>query len=264
MAVASRKRSSGAPSSSTNVVARAKNKSAARRTGSPGPAGRTSRSWEIARSILGALAIYLVIRTFFVEAFRIPSESMEPTLLVGDFLFVNKLIYGPRIPFTGVALPGYADPKRGEVVVYTSPDDRDGNPTVVKRLVGVSGDTLYMRDGLLHVNGIAQRQSFPAPAVDVVAASATHPDFEWQKRFELKQSRFGLAPQVPTHDDWGPFVIPPRHYFGLGDNRYNSKDARYYGFVPRENFSGRPIFIYFSVDWDAWRIRGSRIGDRVR
>ncbi|MFN2399292.1 MAG: signal peptidase I [Gemmatimonadaceae bacterium] len=259
----SRKRSSVPSSSSTNVVARAKKESAAKRARSPGPRGR-SRSWEIARSILGALAIYLVIRTFFVEAFRIPSESMEPTLLVGDFLFVNKLIYGPRIPFTSIALPGYADPQRGEVVVYTSPDDRDGNPTVVKRLVGVSGDTLYMRDGLLHVNGMVQRQSFATPGADVMTANATHPDFEWQNRFVLRQSRFGPAPRVPTHDNWGPFLIPPRHYFGLGDNRYNSKDSRYYGFVPRENFSGRPIFIYFSVDWDAWRIRGSRIGDRVK
>ncbi len=196
--------------------------------------------------VISAVAIFLALRIFLIEAYHIPSDSMEPTLLVGDFLFVNKLAYGPHIPFTHTNLPGYRDPKRGEVVVYRSPDVEDGNPTVVKRLVGVPGDTLYMRDGLLYVNGVPNpRPAGPAPPI---GANEPSPDFAWQKAVALTGSRFGPPPAQPTHDNWGPFVVPPRHYFSLGDNRYDSKDARYYGFVPRENMRGHPMFIYYSYN----------------
>src|SRR5258705_4885038 len=115
----------------------------------------SSAVWENIKSLAGAVLIYLVIKTFLMEAFRIPSGSMIPTLLVGDWLFVNKLVYGPHLPFTRVVLPGYADPKRGEVLVFESPyqpdmaaEGQDPNPTLVKRLVGMPGDTMYMRNGL--------------------------------------------------------------------------------------------------------------------
>ncbi len=254
MAVAAKKRPTPNSSGPRNVVAEART----------GKARRSKRSlWEAAKPWLWPIAIFLLIRTFLIEAYRIPSGSMEPTLLVGDFLFVNKLIFGPTIPFTNVHLPGYAEPKRGEVVIYTSPDVGDGNPTVVKRLVGVAGDTLYMRAGLLYVNGIAQRQGFAAITPDAVPDEPSS-DFEWQRQYGLEASRFGPAPAQPTHDNWGPFVIPPKHIFGLGDSRYNSKDARYYGFVPRGNVHGRPLFLYFSFDWDAMRVRWSRIGQIIR
>ena len=256
MAVAAKKRSNSSPRSK-NVVAAARGKGGRK----PSPL-----RWESIRSILGAVAIFLFIRTFLVEAFRIPSGSMEPTLLIGDFLFVNKAVYGPHIPFTSINLPGYDEPKRGSIAIYKSPDDRDGNPIVVKRLVGVPGDTLYMRNGLLYANGMAQRQGYGA-VVDPQAGSEASPDFDWQKRVALKQSRFGPAPAQPTHDNWGPLVVPPAHFFSLGDNRYNSKDARYYGFVPRENIRGRPMFIYMSVDYENifdWRMRWDRIGQAIR
>jgi signal peptidase I len=222
-----------------------------------------TRHGESIKSIVGVVIVWLVIRAFLVEAFRIPSGSMEPTMLVGDFLFVNKLAFGPHIPFTDIRLPGYADPKRGEIIVYTSPyqadEPTDHTPTVVKRVVGVGGDTLYMRKGLLYVNGIAQRQGYGAP-VNPSVADDVSPDFDWQKKVGLKNTRFGSAPDQPTHDNWGPFVVPQAHVFTLGDNRYDSKDARYYGFVPRANVWGRPLFCYFSIDTDSWSIRWSRIG----
>jgi signal peptidase I len=264
MAVATHTKRPSGGGSPRNVVAAARGK----RTASRKP---SRRLWENIKSLLGALAIFLVIRTFFVEAFRIPSGSMEPTLLVGDFLFVNKLVYGPRIPFTDFNLPGYTEPRRGEVVIYTSPDDRDGNPTVVKRIVGVAGDTLFMRDGLLYVNGSPQRQGYAAIS-EPEFLDESSPDFEWQKRVHLEHSRFAPAPDQPTHDNWGPFVVPPEHFFTLGDSRYNSKDARYYGFVPRENVRGRPLFIYYSYDavhsdspipWIT-DIRWRRIGHRIQ
>lgn len=255
ISVATKKRSSRGVAP-TNVVA------AARDT----PKRDSSRAFrDGAKSLLGIIIIFLVIRTFLVEAYRIPSGSMEPTLLIGDFLFVNNLAYGPHIPFTHINLPGYADPPRGKVAIYQSPDDSDGNPIVVKRLVGVPGDTLYMRNGLLYVNGVPKPLPFP-PVAPPVAPNETNPAFDWQKRVALANSRFGPAPAAPTHDNWGPFVVPPDHYFSLGDNRYDSKDARYYGFVPRENIRGKPMFLYFSIDYVSlfdWRIRWSRIGDGI-
>ena len=125
--------------------------------------------WENIKSLAGAVLIYLVIKTFLMEAFRIPSGSMIPTLMVGDWLFVNKIAYGPHLPFTSSHLPGYHTPTHGDVVVFVSPYQADEaargadpTPTLVKRLVGTPGDTLYMRTGMLYRNGIEQRQGFGA------------------------------------------------------------------------------------------------------
>jgi signal peptidase I len=237
--------------------------------------------WENFKSILGALAIFLVLRAFLVEAYRIPSGSMIPTLLVGDWLFVNKAIYGAHVPFSRASLPAYREPKRGDVVVFVSPyqadeaaQGRDPTPTLVKRLVGTPGDTLYMRNALLYVNGIAQRQGFGAnaPAPDPGMANEVNPLFDWQKKAGLKSSRFGVAPAQPTHDNWGPLVVPPQRLFMMGDSRYNSKDSRYWGFVPRENVRGKPLFVYYSYNADdsdrplpmLTDIRWSRIGHWIK
>jgi signal peptidase I len=269
-----------------NVVAQARGNKAPRAA-----TGATNRraAWETFKSILGAVAIYLVIRTLFVEAYRIPSGSMIPTLLVGDWLFVNKLVYGPTIPFTNTHLPGYSHPKRGDVVVFVSPPQtdqpEDPQPTLVKRLVGMPGDTLYMRGGLLYVNGLSQHQGFATTNhVDPSEANSTSDLFAWQHRIELKNTRFGSAPGVATHDNWGPLLIPAKHYFMMGDNRYCSKDSRYWGVVPGDNVRGKPLIVYYSYrpgpsDGDSavcnpdtsdrafpalTDIRWSRLGDRVR
>ena len=237
--------------------------------------------WENFKSILGALAIFLVLRAFLVEAYRIPSGSMIPTLLVGDWLFVNKAIYGAHVPFSRASLPAYREPKRGDVVVFVSPyqadeaaQGRDPTPTLVKRLVGTPGDTMYMRNALLYVNGIAQRQGFGAntPAPDPGMANEVNPLFDWQKKVGLKSSRFGAAPAQPTHDNWGPLVVPALRLFMMGDSRYNSKDSRYWGFVPRENVRGKPLFVYYSYNADdsdrplpmLTDIRWSRIGHWIK
>lgn len=216
---------------------------------------------ESAKSLLGALLVFFFIRLFIVEAYRIPSGSMIPTLLIGDWLFVNKLVYGPHIPFTDVLLPGYSSPHHGDVVVFKSPNQidqpNDPNPTLVKRLQGEPGDTLYMRNGLLYVNGVAKPQG---PPFNVKydpndpdpenAPTEVNPLFGWQKPFQIRNSRFGPPPDTITHDNWGPIVVPPKHYFMMGDNRYKSKDSRYWGFVPRVNVRGQPLFIYYSYDAD--------------
>ena len=241
---------------------------------------RLRNIWENFKSILGALAIFLVLRAFLVEAYRIPSGSMIPTLLVGDWLFVNKAVYGAHVPFSRASLPAYREPKRGDVVVFVSPyqgdeaaQGRDPTPTLVKRLVGTPGDTLYMRNAVLYVNGIAQRQGFGATAAaDPGMANEVNPLFDWQKKAGLKSSRFGAAPAQPTHDNWGPLVVPPQRLFMMGDSRYNSKDSRYWGFVPRENVRGKPLFVYYSYNADdsdrplpmLTDIRWSRIGHWIK
>jgi signal peptidase I len=241
---------------------------------------RLRNFWENFKSIAGAIAIFLFLRAFVVEAYRIPSGSMIPTLLVGDWLFVNKAIYGAHIPFTKSSLPAFREPHRGDVVVFISPYQADEDslghdptPTLVKRLVGAPGDTLFMRNGLLYLNGIAQRQGYGInPQVDPAIANSVDPLFDWQKRVGLKSSRFGAAPAQPTHDDWGPIVIPAGRLFMMGDSRYNSKDSRYWGFVPRENVRGRPLFVYYSYNADdsdrplpmITDIRWRRIGHWIR
>jgi signal peptidase I len=198
---------------------------------------------------------------------------MIPSLLVGDWLFVNKLRYGPHIPFTDNRLPGYAEPRRGDVVVFVSPPQvdqpHDLTPTLVKRAMAVGGDTIHMRRGVLYVNGIAQRQGY---GVSADAFDSVSELFDWQKPLGLKASRFGAAPAQPSHDEWGPLVVPPEHLFMMGDNRYNSKDSRYWGFVPRDNVRGRPMFVYYSYNADdsdrplpfITDIRWGRLGHWIR
>src|SRR5689334_5151325 len=144
----------------SNVVAQARAGGDKKKTSTP--LGKWL--WENFKSLAGAVAIYLVVKTLLIEAFRIPSGSMIPTLLIGDWLFVNKLAYGPTVPFTNKHLPGYSTPKHNDVVVFVSPyqgDEAergaDPTPTLVKRLIGMPGDTLYMRNGLLHLNGLPQK-----------------------------------------------------------------------------------------------------------
>ncbi|MEO6778115.1 MAG: signal peptidase I [Gemmatimonadaceae bacterium] len=238
--------------------------------------------WENVKGFAIVIAVFLAFRAFIAEAYRIPSGSMIPTLLVGDWLFVNKLVYGPHVPFTDSNLPGYAEPHRNDVVVFVSPYQADEaargddpTPTLVKRLVGVGGDTLYMRSAVLFVNGV--RSDRPASAVAPslqVPPSPDYPDplFAWQQRYALGASRFGAAPAQPSHDNWGPIVVPPNHFFMMGDNRYDSKDSRYWGFVPRENVRGRPMFVYYSYNADdsdrplpfITDIRWSRLGHWIR
>ncbi|HET7631558.1 MAG TPA: signal peptidase I [Gemmatimonadaceae bacterium] len=237
------------PSGSEQVVAQA-------RAGRSAPADAGRRRWENIKSYAWAILIFLVIRTFFVEAFRIPSGSMIPTLLVGDWLFVNKLVYGPNIPFTNVHLPGYSSPHHGDVVVFISPyqpDEaalgHDPTPTLVKRLIGMPGDTLYMRQGVLYINGVAQHRNTLLGFSGDPAQSRpddSSPLFAWQRQVALHDTRFGSAPDTPTHDDWGPLLIPAGHYFMMGDNRYCSKDSRYWGVVPKANVRGSPLFVYYS------------------
>lgn len=221
--------------------------------------------WDSARSIPVALFLFFVVRAFFVEAFKIPSGSMEQTLLVGDFLLVNKLLYGAEIPFTGHQLPAIRAPRVGDVVVFQYPSDPSKN--FVKRLVGLSGDTLEMRDGMLYRNGFPVEERYAIHTEPGMDPSAD--DFGWQRNYLVRTAEASER-RYPSRNNWGPLVVPPENLFVLGDNRDNSLDSRYWGFVSDSLVRGRPMFVYYSYAPDsahsfAWltRIRWNRIGERV-
>ena len=219
-------------------------------------------AWEWTRLFLVAFTLFLFIRTFLVEAFRIPTGSMENTLLVGDFLFVNKAVYGAQVPHTEVRLPAFAQPRRGDVVVFIPPHEPAKN--YVKRLVGMPGDTLWMRDKVLYVNGEPQKEPYVRyeDQNDVYA-----PSMYWQCQHRPVNADRGCH---PTRDNWGPVVVSADHFMMLGDNRDDSEDSRYWGFVERSAIRGRPLFVYYSFDTSKLRhlpwltqIRWNRIGGAV-
>src|SRR5215216_6671725 len=231
-------------------------------------------------SFLPVVAIALGTRVALAEAYRIPSGSMEPTLQVGDWLFVNKLRLGPHIPFTRLSLPGYASTHRYDIVVFVSPPQDPAiritpdqlTPTLVKRIVGMPGDTVLMRHGELHVNGVISKSYNHDYTLPDSIADQPNPLFEWQHRFEVRGSRFGNPVQSPSLHEWGPLVVPEGRLFMLGDNRDNSVDSRYYGLVPKENIRGTPMFVYYSYDTErgldyfraVTEIRWRRIGTWIR
>lgn len=222
---------------------------------------------ELVKTVAIAFAVWLVISTFLVQGYRIPSPSMVGTLLPGDWLFVTKALYGAEVPLINKRLPGFREPRRGDVVVFHSVDG-EGDLTVVKRVIGVSGDTLAMKDGSVIRNGqpVSEPYVTPPPAL-----RSESPDVRDRMRRWQLIHYVGTAP-ADYHPDlyqWGPIVVPHDSLFVMGDNRDNSYDGRYWGFLPRNNIRGAPLIIYYSYDPDNWRplpffsaIRWGRIGTR--
>jgi signal peptidase I len=206
----------------------------------------TLRVWT--RSILIAIVVWVFLRTFVVEAVRIPSGSMESTLLVGDFLFVRKAFYTPH---------------RGDLVVFESVEEPGRK--LVKRVIGLPGDTLSMEAGNVIRNGRGVAEPY---AVNGDPEHSESPDNRARmRRWELAEYVGADADDyLPNLHDWGPIVVPPDSLFVLGDNRDASYDSRYWGFVPRRNVRGHPALIYFSREPDSWnalpllsRVRWGRI-----
>jgi signal peptidase I len=198
---------------------------------------------ELAKSIAIAGVLFVVLRAFILQTFVITSGSMEPTLLVGDFLMVNRLSIGSRIPFTQTRLPGYSSVRRRDVVVFDPHHEPDLK--LVKRLIGLPGDTVQMVGGDLILNGEPQvepyvRHRFPE------GGDQSSRDMAWQVDFLLPG--IDRISYRPTRDDWGPLVVPEEHYFMLGDNRDTSLDSRYWGMLASWRLEGRAVFKYFSYE----------------
>lgn len=230
---------------------------------------------ETVESVGIALLIALAIRAFVLEPFKIPSPSMVPTLLVGDQIFVNKFIYGLRVPFTKMRLWQGKDPKRGEVVIFLYP--KDESLDYIKRVVGLPGDRVRVQGADVYVNG-----ELVSKEVEALTKDPNHDDRmllsvpkpykkmtlfpEWNS-FKIYEERLGENDHLMQNDSFyypdTSFEVPPGHYFVMGDNRDHSADSREWGFVPRENIKGRAMFIWLSFDWDrSWHdvVRWHRFG----
>jgi signal peptidase I len=189
---------------------------------------RPKARWqEFGESVLIALVLALIIRAFLVQAFSIPSGSMEPTLLVGDYLLVNKLSYGIRNPFTNNIMIPTGTPQRGDIVVFIYPQSPDKD--YIKRVIGLPGDRIQIINKKLYING--QLTQIPSPSNNPDAPRAVY-----------------LDPEItPTQrDNFGPVEVPKESYFVMGDNRDRSYDSRFWGFVPMKDLKGRAFIIYFS------------------
>jgi signal peptidase I len=208
--------------------------------------------YEWAKSISIALVVWLFLRTFLIEAFRIPSGSMQNTLLVGDFLFVNKFLYGAEVPFLHTHLPALREPQRGDILVFDSVEE---DLKVVKRCIGVAGDTIEMRDGRVYRNGAKIPEPYtvnsePLRSEDPMMRAKMR---DWQVRHFAGPVPMNYAPDL---HHWGPVVVPHDSLFVMGDNRDGSYDGRYWGFLPRINVRGRPELVYFSYEQESWKPMG--------
>ncbi len=225
----------------------------------PRPRGLT----RLLSTVVVAFGFFVGMRTFLIEAYRIPTGSMENTLLVGDFLLVNKAVYGSKIPGTELHTVAFREPQLGDVVVFHPPHEPERN--YVKRVVGVANDTLEMRDKRLFRNG--ELADEPWARHDDDRGDSVHPDMRWQSGYLIASHR---PKYQPTRDNWGPIVVPPGRFFVLGDNRDNSEDSRYWGFVDREEIRGQPWRVYYSLTPSigaprSWfqRVRWGRLGASI-
>ena len=215
---------------------------------------------ETVTTVVYAVLIALVVRTAAYEPFNIPSGSMIPTLLVGDYLFVSKFSYGYSrysLPFSLPLIPGrifFSEVERGDVAVFKLPTDNKTD--YIKRIVGLPGDRIQVVNGILHINGQAVKRERVDDFIvrDVIGNTRRIPRF-------METLPNGLSYAIlEENGDHGPSdntevrTVPAGHYFAMGDNRDNSLDSRFIGFVPVENLVGRAEFLFFSVDGDVWKL----------
>jgi len=205
---------------------------------------------EYVEAFAVALLIALLVRTFVIQAFKIPSGSMENTLLVGDHIFVNKFLYGYHVPYTKGRILAFQTPQRGDIIVFVFPEDPSKD--FIKRVVAIPGDMVEIRDKVVILNGEPLREEYT--------------------RFADGEMTDGF---VRSRDNMPPVKVPAGEYFVMGDNRDRSYDSRFWGFVDEDAVIGKALFIYFSLDWGIdlqwyqfWRypelVRWERIGDMLR
>lgn len=194
---------------------------------------------EYAESIIIAILLAMVIRTFIVQAFKIPSGSMEDTLAIGDHLLVNKFIYGSKIPFTETRLLTIRDPRQGDVIVFEYPEDPSKD--FIKRVVGTPGDTVEVKDKRVYVNG----KLYDSP-------------------YEVHKETETIPKEANPRDFKAIVTVPANSYFVMGDNRDRSYDSRFWGFVSKDKIKGLAFIKYWSWDKDNLRVRFGSIGKLIK
>lgn len=239
------------------------------RSARSGDAAREPLLVEYSKSFFPVIFVVLVIRSFIAEPFRIPSSSMMPSLLIGDFILVNKFSYGFRLPVLNKEIIAVGKPKRGDVVVFKYPGKYAGDPAAgtdyIKRVIGVPGDTIRYIDKIVYINdqpveqvpvGSYQGVGQGEPMTGALRSVEKLPGRE----HEILQLPYAAAP-LPLGDT---FTVPEGAYLVLGDNRDNSEDSRFWGMVPEQNLVGRAFFIWMNWDFENGGIDFSRIGTVIR
>jgi signal peptidase I len=194
---------------------------------------------EYIEAFVVAIVLALIIRTFVVQAFKIPSGSMEPTLLIGDHILVNKFIYGERIPFTEIKLLDFRHPKKGEVIVFIYP--KDESKDFIKRVIGVEGDKVEIKDKELYINDKLHNDSYGTYRDNAI-----------------------IPGHIQPRDNFGPVVVPKNSLFVMGDNRDRSADSRFWGFVHLNKVKGKAFLIYWSWGGFMRDIKWGRMGKLIR
>lgn len=214
---------------------------------------------EYARSFFPVLLVVLVLRSFIVEPFRIPSESMLPTLQVGDFIVVNKFAYDVRLPITHTRLLETGTPERGDVIVFRYP--RQPTVNYIKRIIGLPGDTVAYYNRRVFINGVP----LPLERIGGYVPPGDSPDtglmLEFREEIAEDSHRILLDPRGRSPE--GEFVVPEAQYFVLGDNRDHSNDSRVWGYVPERNLVGKAEMIWMHWDWNGGGANWDRIGNSI-
>lgn len=213
---------------------------------------------EYARSFFPILLLVLLLRSFLAEPFRIPSGSEKPDLLIGDFIVANKFSYGIRLPVLHKKIISIGEPKRGDIVVFLWP--KDTSTYFIKRVIGLPGDVITYKDKVLTING--------ALAPQTLLGEQTDQDMNEKWRVLLtRENLLGVQHDIYLRPDQlatdFSVVVPPGNYFVMGDNRDNSLDSRYWGFVPEKDLIGKATWVFFSWDNEQLRVRWNRLGMRI-
>ncbi|HWY57008.1 MAG TPA: signal peptidase I [Terriglobales bacterium] len=215
---------------------------------------------EFLASLAAVLVTGLFIITFIVQAFEIPSSSMENTLLIGDHVFVNREQFAPRTRWLGPILP-YRQIRHGDIVVFLSP--AEPGLYVVKRIIGIPGDRIHLRDGVVYRNGEKLNEPYVIHQGGEASYNPYRDNFPAVAPTEFSNVTPDWELALPQHIQGDDVVIPPNSYFGMGDNRDVSLDSRYWGFIPQQNVIGRPMFIYWSFETPAGQYLEREVGQRV-
>jgi signal peptidase I len=194
---------------------------------------------ENIEAILVAIVLALFIRTFVIQAFKIPSGSMKQTLLIGDHILVNKFIYGVKLPFLQTTIIPISNPKRGDIVVFKFPEDPSKD--FIKRVIGVAGDVVEIRDKKVYVNNKLLNHDFG-----------------------IHNDSYIFPSSVQPRDNFGPITVPKHSLFMMGDNRDQSYDSRFWGFVDLKAVKGKALMIYWSWDRENFGVRWNRIGHLLK
>ena len=222
---------------------------------------------ESLASICTVFAVALFVMTFIFQNFEIPSASMVSTLLIGDHVLVDRITLAP--PAKWAPFVRYRDVQRGDIIVFLKPEPETPDLYLVKRAIGIPGDHIHLHNGIVYLNGVAQNE--PQAGKPVNDGNPQHAYQPYRDDFPLYppglmeegQVTASWANELPHHIVDGDLVVPPGKVFAMGDNRTESLDGRYWGFVPRENIVGRPLFVYWSFETPADQINKQTVGERI-